>query len=258
MPLDLSFQPFSGAGIVTLHPYVAGKIGPGFDLGEVPAFDVTQTAPTAEMKTSREPSRGVAFRMAQSKSAGLSMTLKTLNDYTLGLLTSGVWTEVAASAAVADWVAPSDLVVGNVIRLPARNVSAVTIKDSTQGAAKTVDPANYELDPVAGTVTLKSLATGGPYVQPLKASYTPGAVKVLGALKAPETEFFVMLNGTNAYDGSRVIFEGYKFRFAAEGDSKWITEEFGEWKLNGGLLLDSSRSANSAGGQYYSLTKPGA
>jgi hypothetical protein len=255
MALDLSFKPFSGAGIVTMHAISNGVVGAGFDLGEVPAFDITQQAPVSEMKTSRDTTRGVAFRMAQSKTANLKMTLKTLSDYTLGLLTGGAWTEVAAGAVVAGWAAPADLVVGNVIRLPDRNVSAVTVKDST-AVPKVLPPASYELDAFAGSIALKDITTGGPYVQPFKVDYTPGVVKVLGANKAPDTDYLVMLNGTNAYDGERAVLEAFKFRFAAEGDSKWISEDYGDWTLNGSLLRDESRSANSAGGQYYAIYKP--
>lgn len=257
MPLDLTMKPFSGAGIVSLYPLTDNVPGAGIDMGEVPKFDVTQEAPVAEMKTSRDQSRGTVFRMAQSKAAGLQMELNTLNDATLALITSGQWSEVAATAAVPGWTAPAGLLVGHIIRLPNRNVSAVVVKDSG-GTPKVLPPASYELDAVAGTIQLLNITTGGPYTQPFKVDFTPGAISVLGAFKAPDTDYLVMLNGTNAYNGERVVLEGYKFRFAPEGASSWISNEYGKWQLNGSLLLDSSRAANSVGGQYYAITKPGA
>lgn len=258
MSLDLTMKPFSGAGIVSLYPLVNGVPGAGIDMGEVPKFDVTQDAPVAEMKTSRDISRGTAFRMAQSKAAGLQLELNTLTDATLALLTSGVWTDSVAGSAVVDWLAPSGLVVGNLVRLPNRNVSSVTVTDSTGSPKNLTAGTHYELDPVAGTLRILDITTGGPYVQPLKIDYTPGAVSVLGAFKAPDTDFLVQLNGTNAYNGDRVILEGFKFRFAAQGSSSWISNDYGKWQINGSLLLDTSRAANSAGGQFYSLTKPSA
>lgn len=258
MALDLTMKPFSGAGIVTLYPLLSGVPGAGIDMGEVPKFDITQDAPVAEMKTSRDQSRGTAFRMAQSKAAGLQMELNTLNDATLALITSGTWTDVAAASAVVDWLSPSGLVVGNVIRLPHRNVSAVTVTDSTGTPKNLVAGTNYELDAIAGTLQLKDLTTGGAFTQPFKIDYTPGAVAVLGAFKAPEGDWLAMLNGTNAYNGERVILEAFRFRFAAQGQSSWISNEYGKWQINGSVLLDTSRAANSAGGQFYSLTKPGA
>lgn len=258
MPLNLNYQPFSGVGIVTMYERLTAlTIGGGYDLGEAPVFKTSQTAPVAEMNTSRDSARGVAFRMAQSKGAGLEIQLRTLDDFTLGLLSSGSWSEAAASAAVVDWAAPTGLVAGQVIKLPAENVSAVTVTDST-GSPITLPPAQYELDAVAGTIKLLDITTGGPYVQPFKVDYTPGAVKVLGALKVPDKEYRVVLAGTNAYNGERGIFTGYRFRFAAEGDADWISEDYGTYTLRGSLLQDSARAAGSAGGQYYSWTKAGA
>lgn len=255
MSFDLTMKPFSGAGIVSLYPLTNGVPGAGIDMGEVPTFDIGQEAPVAEMKTSRDQSRATAFRMAQSKAATLNLQLNTLNDATLAMLTSGTWTDVAAGAAVVGWAAPAGLVVGNVIRLPNRNVSAVTVKDST-GAPKVLTAGtNYELDAVAGTVRLLDITTGGAFVQPFKVDFTPGAVSVLGAFKAPDQDWLVMLNGTNAYNGDRVILEGFKFRFGAQGQSKWISNDYGQWQINGSLLLDTTRAANSTGGQFYSLTK---
>jgi hypothetical protein len=255
MALNLNFAPFSGVGIVSLFARnVDGSPGAGFDLGEAPSFKTTQQSPVSEMNTSRDSSRGVAYRMAQSKGAGVEIQLRTLDDFTLSLLTSGVWADVAAGSALVDWVAPTGLVAGQMIKLPAENVTAVSVKDSS-GSPKTLPAGQYELDPMGATIKLLDITTGGAYVQPFKVSATPGAVKVLGGLKAAETDYIVQLNGTNAYNGERGIFKGYKFRLAAEGDADWISDDYGTYTIRGSLLLDSTRLASSAGGQYYSWTK---
>lgn len=258
MPLDLTWQPFSGVGAVMFFERDgAGLPLGGFDLGEAPGFNITNNAPAVEMNTTRDVSRGTAFRMTQSKAAALSIELATLTDFNWQLLTSGVWTEAAAGAPVADWVAPSGLVVGQVIKVPAQNLSAVSVVDST-GAPKTLPVGQYELDAVGGTIRLLDITTGGPYVQPFKVSYTPGAIKTLGAFKASDKEYVVHFNGTNAVDGSRAIVEAYRFRFASEGQMAFKQTEFGTYQLNGSLLLDSTKLASSSGGQYYKLVKPGA
>ncbi len=261
MPLDYkTFAPFSGVGIVTMYPRLAGgALAGGFDLGEAPVFKITQNVPSVELNTSRDTSRGVAFRMAQSKGAQLEIQLRTLSTFNLQILTGGSWTETAAGSAVPGWTAPEGLVVGSVVRLPARNVSAVTVKDSTAGTAKTlVAGTDYELDAAAGTIKILDLDVSGAVVQPLKIDYTPGAVQTLGALKATDTEYLVQLSGTNAHNGERGILSGFKFRFAAEGDSDWISAEYGTYTLRGSLLQDETRLANSAGGQYYEFVKAAA
>jgi hypothetical protein len=258
MALDyLNYTPFSGVGNVNffLRNAATGALDTGgYDLGEVPVFKITKTVPTVEMNTSRSVDRAVAFRMAQSKSASVEIQVKTMNDFVEGLLHNGVWTEKAAGQPVVNWPAPAGLVVGQVIKLADRNVSAVTVVDST-GSPKTLPATQYDLDPVGGTIKLKDITAGGAYVQPFKVSYTPGAIKTLGALKATDLEWGLHFNGTNAYDGTRKIVEGYRFRFAAEGDSDFIMEQYGTWTIKGSLLRDDTKQATGDGGQYYAITK---
>lgn len=258
MAMDLNFKPFSGVGILTMYGRdpVTGLIKTGgYDLGEPGAVEVTNNAPRVEMNTQRTTDRGVAFSWAGSKAASLSVRLRTVSDYIWTLLTGGAFTEAAAGSAVMGWTAPAALVVGQVIKLPHMNVSAVAVKDSAGSPATLVAATHYELDAVAGTIKILNLAA---FTQPLKVDYTPGAVKIIGALKAPDVDYTLVFNGTNSYDSSRVIGEFYRFRFASEGGMALIQTEAGEYQLNGSLQKDETRLASSSGGQYYRLVSPGA
>ena len=257
MALDyVNYKPFSGVGIVSLYKRdtVTGlPSSGGFDFGETSKLDLTNNSPKLEMNTSRSADRGVAFSMAQSKTGSLALEVKTLSDPMFALLTGGSWTEAAASSAVVGWTAPASLLVGQIIKLPHQNVSSVAVKDSA-GSPATLNPADYEVDLVGGTIKLKNL---GSYTQPLKVDYTPGAVKILGALKAADEDFILHFNGTNAQDGSRAILEVYRFRLAPEGAIGLINTEYGTYQINGSIQKDETKSASSAGGQYYKLVFPG-
>ncbi len=258
MPMDLNFKPFSGVGILTLYGRdpVTGLINTGgYDLGEPGAVEVTNNAPRVEMNTQRSPDRGVAFSWAGSKAASLSIRLRTVSDYIWTLLTGGVYTDVPAGSPVVNWTFPSGLQVGQVVKFPAMNIGSVTVRDSTGSPVTAVAGTHYEMDLVAGTAKILSL-TG--LTQPLKADYTPGAVKIIGALKAPDVDYTAVFNGTNSVDNSRVIGEFYRFRFAAEGGLALIQTEAGEYQLNGSLQKDETRLASSTGGQYYRLVQPAA
>ena len=257
MALDRTFKPFSGVGIITLAPRDALTglpNGGAIDLGEGSKLSLSQQSPKLELNTSRSSDRGVAFTMAQSRSGDVAIELRTLSDPVLALLTQGAWTETAAGAAVVGWTAPTGLTVGEVIQLPAQNLSAVVVKDSA-GSPATVPITKYDLDAAAGTIKLLDV-TG--YTQPFKVDYTPGAIKTLGAFKAPTQDFVMRFAGTNSYDGERVTVEVYKFRFAAEGELALIETEFGTYQLNGSIQKDETKAANSAGGQYYKMVKAGA
>ncbi len=258
MALDyVNYKPFSGVGIVSLYKRDAVTGLPssgGFDFGESSKLDLTNQSPKLEMNTSRSADRGVAFSMAQSKTGNLAIEVKTLSDPMWALLTGGSWTEAAAGTAVNDWTAPTGLVAGQIIKLPHQNVGTVTVTDSA-GSPATVDTADYEIDLVGGTIKLKDV-TG--YTQPFKVDYTPGAVKILGALKAADEDFILHFNGTNAQDGSRAILEVYRFRLATEGAISLINTEYGTYQINGSIQKDETKSISSAGGQYYKLVFPGA
>lgn len=259
MALDyVTYAPFSGVGIVSLYKRDAVTGLPsagGFDFGETSKLDLTNQSPKLEMNTSRSADRGVAFSMAQSKTGSLAIEVRTLSEPMLALLTGGVWTETAAASAVVGWEAPDNLLVGQIIKLPVQNVSAVAVKDSAGSPATLVAGTDYELDAVGGTIKLKSL---GSYTQPFTVDYTPGAVKTLGALKAADEDFILHFNGTNAQDNSRVVLEVYRFRLAPEGAIGLINTEYGTYQINGSIQKDETKSPSAAGGQYYKLVKQGA
>ena len=253
MPMNHSYQPWSGVGVVSIHQRsAAGAPLAGFDMGETPSFKIQLTQPTAEMKTSRDTSRGVAFKMAQSAGGTVELKIATLTDGLLSLLTQGAWTDSAAGAAVTGWTAPT-AEVGQVIALPSGNVSAVTITDSTATPKTLVAGTDYVLDAFAGTILVRNL-TG--YTQPLKAAYTPGAIRTMGALKAVNQDWYMKFAGTNSYDGTRALVDAFRVNFAADGDSPWIQEGYGEWTLKGTILRDITKLDTSPGGQYYAVRRP--
>lgn len=259
MALDhVNFKPWSGTGIVTAYkrnPTTGAIASGGYDFGEA-LIKLGRTAGKVELKTVRDPSRGVAFRMGQSKSGDLEIVVKTLPPFVEQLIHGGTWTEYAASAAVAGWAAPAGIEVGMVIKLPAENVSAVTVTDN---AGKVLPATQYVLDAFAGTVRPTDLTTGGAYTQPLKVSYTPGARKVLGGFKMdPSEEYFVQASAWNGYNNERKLVQVYKVQWGQDGQDDWIQQdaEFGAWTIKGSMLIDTTRAATAPGGQFYSIVNP--
>lgn len=255
MPLDRTYKPYSGVGVISIHSRTAaGLPGVGEDMGETPSFKINVAQPQAEMKTFRDQSRGVAFRIAQSATGTVELQLATLSDPVLRLLTGGVWADTAAGAAVAGQVLPT-VEVGQVLALGPANVSGLVVTDST-GTPKTLAlGVNYTADLFAGTITITNLTTGGPFVQPLRAAYTPGAIATLGALKAASTEWWLKFAGTNAYDGSRSLVDAFRVQFGSDGDTQWIQEGYGSYTLKGTILRDTTKLDTSPGGQYYAIRK---
>lgn len=257
MPMDRTYKPYSGVGVVSIHTRTAaGLPGVGDDMGEAPSFKINVNQPQAEMKTFRDQSRGVAFRMAQSATGTVELQLSTISDAVLSLLTGGSWTDTAAGGAVTNQILPSTVEVGQVLPLGPGNVSALTITDSTATPKTLVLGVNYTADLFAGTITIINLTTGAPYVQPLRAAYTPGAIRTLGALKAASTDWWLKFSGTNAYDGSLSLVDAYRVQFGADGDTQWIMEGYGSYTLKGTIMRDTTKLATAPGGQYYAIRRP--
>jgi hypothetical protein len=255
MPQILTYLPFSGVGIVTVYERdSAGVRGKGYDMGEVNPLSVTIEAPRSEMKTSRTADRGTAFSMAQSRAGRLSMTCKTLTDFSRTLLNVGTFSDAVAGAALVNVPLPTGLAVGNVAKIPGENLTAVSVTDST-GTPKTLAASQYELDPVAGTLRFLDVTTGGPYVQPFKVSATPGTLSVISGLQAQDKEWFVVLSMVNAHNGDKSMFEAYRWRFSPDGEQGLISDDYGQWVLSGTMERDDTKLASAVGGQYYRIVR---
>ncbi|MBI5334742.1 MAG: hypothetical protein HZB72_09200 [Burkholderiales bacterium] len=222
-------------------------------IGNASAFSLSLGEETVERNESYSGNRLPLRRATRSRQGNIELTFDEFSADNEALMLIGAVTEVAAAAAVSGWTAPANAKVGSIIALPAKNVSAVAVKDST-GSPKTLPPAGYSLDAAAGTIELLDITTGGPYVQPFKVDYTPGAHKVVGAFKQATAEVYIRLNGINTDDGSRVIVDVFRARLSPTQSLPLIGDDFADFQLQGTVLADLTRVETSAGGQFFSLT----
>lgn len=247
---------FSGQGKVLIGPRLStGLPGTSRWLGNASVFRVGQAEDTVERKESYTGNRLPNRRMTKGRGGEVTVIFDEYSKESMAWALLATNTLVAAGSAVTNWVAPTGFVVGDTIILPHKNVSAVSVVDST-GSPKTLPPGQYTLDAFAGTIELNDITTGGAYVQPFKVNYTPGAVNVLGSFKLASTEVYLRMDGINTDDGSRVICDVFRARLSAAKQVDFINEDFNDFELGGSILADLTRAANSAGGQYYSLTNP--
>lgn len=247
---------FSGQGKVFIGTrLVTGLPGPLRWIGNASVFRCGQNEDTVERKESYSGNRLPFRRMTRGRGGELTITFDEFSKENMVWAMLGSNTAVAAGSAVVGWVAPTGFLVGDTIALPAKNVSAVVVKDST-GSPKTLPAGQYTLDAFAGTITLNDITTGGPYVQPFKVDYTPGAVNVVGAFQLLATEVYVRLDGVNTDDGSRAIVDCFRSRLSPAKQIDLINDDFSDFELTGSMLADLTRTANQAGGQFYSITLP--
>jgi hypothetical protein len=246
---------FSGQGKVLIGSrLITGLPGPLRWIGNASVFRLAQNEDTVERKESYTGNRLPNRRMTRGRGGELTIIFDEWSKEGAAWALLGANTAVSAPGAVSNWVAPTGYVVGDTIALPDKNVSAVTVIDST-GSPKTLPSGQYTLDAFAGTITLNDITTGGAYVQPFKVSYTAGAVNVIGGFKLLAPEVYVRLDGINTDDNSRVIVDVFRSRLSPARQVDFISDDFADFELVGATLADLTRSSSSAGGQFYSITQ---
>src|SRR5512143_3360856 len=143
---------FSGQGIVELAVVAAGVPGVFRDVGNVSVFEFSLAQDFAEHYESRTGQRALDSRIGRQKKPTLNMTFENWDKANLALLMQGAASTQPVTPVTNETIAASLPAVGDILRLGAANVSAVTIKDST-GTPKTLTAdTNYSLDASYGEI----------------------------------------------------------------------------------------------------------
>lgn len=226
-------------------------------VGNVPELKFSLEVETLEHKESWSGQNLTDKRMDIAKKAGCSMTLESIQKDNLAMAFRGTVQNVGAGTAITNEVLGGGSVtaaVGDILCFAKRNASLVTIEDSTGSPKTLVAGTNYKLNAKAGHIELLDLTTGGPYVQPFKADYTPGACIEFGLLTSGSIEYYLRFEGLNTADTNEpVIIDLFRVQFDPAKDFGLIVDEFAKFALDGSPLMDSARSSSSALGQFGAI-----
>ena len=238
---------FSGQGKLKIAPITAGILAAGYRwVGNVPDFKPAFAATKLDHKESytgqRLPDKSITTELKSTFSA----TLEDWSPENVALATRGK-VEKTTSGAVTGDTSPATLKVGETWLLKNSNVSALVITDSA-GTPATVDPDDYVADLTYGTV---ELVNAGTYVLPLKAAYTKGVVEVVPFFTQGVQEVNVVFNGVNTAEGNaKVRVEIYRVALDPTKELGLITENFGQFVLEGTALIDESKGEDPLFGKF--------
>lgn len=247
---------FSGQGKVSIAPRQANGL-PGIfrDIGNASVCEGGLSEDTVERSESRSGSRLPFRRMTKGQAGTIKIVGDEFNRDNFALAVRGTKTDVAAAPAVTGFVLPSGVAVGDTLILPAKNVTGVAIKDSTGSPKVLALNTNYSLDPAAGSITILDLTAGGAFVQPLKADFTPGVKKVVGAFTAPNQEYWLRLDGVNTDNGNaRSILDVFRVRISPAKALALISNDYLDFEYDGTILADLTRASNDPEGQFFVWT----
>jgi hypothetical protein len=248
---------FSLQGKVLIGPRLSNGL-PGVLrwVGNATVFELAQNEDTTSRKESFSGNRLPYRRMSRGRGGELKLSWDEWNTANAAYSLLGATTARAAGAQVTNYALPTGAVVGDSLVLPRKNCTLV-LKDSTGSPKTLVVRTNYEYDEFPGTITFTDLTTGGPFVQPFKADYSPNGEKVIGAFKLISTEVYVRLDGINTDDGTRVVCDVFRVRLSPTAQLKLINDDFNDFESLGEVLADPFRQSSDPDGQFYSLTVPG-
>ena len=230
-------------------------------LGNVPELKIALEATTLEHKESTSGQSLQDFRQDIGKKATATVTMENFTKENMAMALRGTVNSIVAGSAITGEVlgaGSTTAAVGDILVFAKRNASAVVIKDSTGSPKTLTNNVNYKINAIGGHIELLDLTTGGPYVQPFKADYTPGTSTEVGLFTDAAKEYFLRFEGLNTANGNApVVVDLFRFVMDPSKAMDLITDELGKFPLDGALLYDSARSSAGVLGQFgaiYNLT----
>lgn len=223
-------------------------------VGDVSAFSIKLAVEKVEHKESYSGQRGLVRSFPIGKSATIDMTLHQVDTDNLSLTLNGSTSSVSTGTVSAEAL-PDDMVVGQEYILANPGVSSVVITDSTGTPLTLTADTDYTVDADFGRITILDLGT---YVQPFKAAYSYAARKSVGMFTTGQKNYALRYEGVNLAEGNApVIADLYKLAPDPLAELALITtgNDVAGMQITGGVLLDSSKSATGALGQFGAITQ---
>lgn len=247
---------FSGQGKVSLGFRLAsGKPDVMRWIGNASVFQLGQSADRVERKESFSGNRNPYRAMTATRGGTMKITFDEWNNDNMRWIAQGDIQQVNAGTFT-DWVAPtSAMKAGDQIMLPWRDITiaGTGIKDSA-GTPATIPQAKWKItEGKTGVELLENLTTN---TAPLKLTGSYAAHQVMGAFNMTNSEVYVRFEGTNTDTGEWEIVDVFRMRLDPAKQIDLINNDnFADFELDGTLLLDSTRTANGAGGQMWQVLR---
>jgi hypothetical protein len=240
---------FSGQGKISIAALDASTGLPGAFrwLGNIPDFTPKFETSKTEHKESWSGQRLTDKALATENKASFSGTLEDWSKENLALVTKSALAAIEAGA-VTNEVAPTGLVAGDVWALKNPGITSLVITDSTGSPLTLSLTTDYTADLDYGTVTI---VDPSGFVQPFKAAYTKTALDVVPFFTEGTKEVALRFEGINTADeNKKVLVELYRISIDPTEELPLITEEFGQFTVNGNCLIDATKGEDELFGKF--------
>lgn len=233
---------FSGQGKLFAAELVNGIPGPFRWVGNVPDFKPAFENSKLEHKESYSGQRLLDKTITTEIKAKVSATLEDWSAENLALAVRATSAAVAAGSNVGE-ILPLGLVANDIVALKKQKISAVVVKDSTGVPLTLVVGTDYRvLDADFGTLEIID-PTG--FVQPFTVDYANALTNSQAFFSAGASEIALRFEGVNTADNNKkVLAEVYRVALDPTKELGLITDDLGQFVLEGNALVDSTKLAN--------------
>jgi hypothetical protein len=219
--------------------------------GNAPDASVGLSTDTLTHKESYTGNRTTDARIITELTATITITVDDFKEANFEVASYGDAAAISGGAITGEAVLTAPPVVSERYALKATGrVSAVTLKDNGVAITST----KYTVDP-SGVIVFSDVAgmTG-----PITADYTNAASRQVGVFKTAPPEKHIRIDGYNTArtvsgDFERVVMDAFKCRLDPLETLGMINDEFGTMVINGSVLVDTTKAAASATGQFMRL-----
>lgn len=236
-----------------------GKPGTLRWVGDASQMQVKLSVDTEERQESYTGNRLTSVRLAKAKKAEFSLTVNDFSSANLALGLFGTAASITASPVTGEPL-PTGVVAGDIIRLTYGNVSSLVITGA-DGTTPLVAGTDYSEESLpAGLVkvidpTHFNDGTGSPPAA-ATAAYSYAAVDNIPMFGVVSQERYVLLDGINTVDGSRVRVELPRCYFDPIGTLDMITDSLSNLQMQGSVLYDDTNALDANMGGFGRIQKP--
>ncbi len=230
----------------------SGKPGAMRWVNDAALLTIKPSQSEEKQKESYSGLRQTAATISKDLEVSFDLTLTHGQAKNLAL---GLYGEVktVAGGSVTGEEFPNPVAIGDIIALERGNISSLVVTDSAGTPATLALDTDYGLDdPNYGRLSILGLAA---YTQPFKAAYDfAGNTDIVMFNQAAPVRYLIM-DGLNTVDGSTDLLRlrMYRLKFNPVGQIDLINDSFGDLKLSGTALLDTTAALDPALGGYGRL-----
>lgn len=219
-----------------------------FDLGNCTAFEITPKAEVKEKYESMDASSSLYQRAVTRQTHSLKITGDEYSLFNLANVLMGSQGSISVNGATISGTPGETVYAGTTLAgawysLKFRNVSAVTVK---LGATTLVLNTDYLLDAVRGRIYIIPGGAGAG-AGPLTAGYTYTTYNfntVVGG-NVSSVDMYIRFVGAPV-KGPTFEVEAWHVQFTPSGSLGLIADDFGNWTLEGMVLLDNTISPDGS------------